>query len=107
MVCLLSLNVSINISNLPGRFRRYRKFLHSVMSDTTASKYESLQIIEAKRMLYSLISAPTQYDRWLDRFSASLTVRLIYGKRVETGNEEFLKTLHDIIHTLEHVGAPG
>lgn len=77
------------------------------MSNTASAKYESLQVIEAKRMIHSLIKEPEQYDRWLDRFSASLTVRLIYGKRVETGDETFLKTLHEIIHTLEHVGAPG
>lgn len=89
------------------RFRRYRSFLHSVMSNTAASKYESIQILEAKRMLDSLIADPIQYDRWLDRFSSSLTARLTWGKRVETGEEEFLRTLHDIKNTFEQVGSRG
>lgn len=77
------------------------------MSTTAAGKYESIQIIEAKRLLDSLICAPKQYDRWLDRFSSSLTARLIWGKRVETGEEEFLRTLHDITNTFEQVGSRG
>jgi cytochrome P450 len=106
MVCPHFL-VSYNTSDFSGRFRRYRSFLHSVMSTTAASKYESIQIIEAKRMLASFISAPKQYDGWLDRFSSSLTARLIWGKRVETGEEKFLRTLHDIMNTFEQVGSRG
>jgi cytochrome P450 len=106
MVCS-NFSVLYNIPDISERFRRYRNFLHSVMSATAANKYESIQIIEAKRMLDSLISAPMRYDYWLDRFSSSLTTRLIWGKRVETGEEEFFRTLHDITNTFEQVSSRG
>jgi cytochrome P450 len=99
--------MSCRTSDLLDRFRRYRAFLHSVMSTAAASKYESVQVTEAKRMLDSFISSPKQYDRWLDRFSLSLSTSLIWGKRVETGEEEFLRTLHDITNTFEQVGSRG
>ena len=77
------------------------------MSTTAASKFQSIQIIEAKRMLDSLISAPKQYDHWLDRSSSSLITRLIWGRRVGTGEEEFIRTLRDITDTFEQVGFRG
>lgn len=99
--------ISDNISDSLDRFRRYQTFLHTVMANTAAGTYDSMQIIEAKRMLDSLISAPSQYDRWLDGFSASVTARLTWGKHVETGGEEFFRTLHDISQTFEQVGDRG
>ncbi|KAM0249522.1 hypothetical protein ACHAQJ_009028 [Trichoderma viride] len=88
-------------------WRKGRKLMHSFSSETIAPAYEPIQLLEASRLLKDLLADPNNYEKWFERFSAGVILRLAYGKTVETGDEENVREILDVVHTIERVVSPG
>ncbi|KAK5164027.1 uncharacterized protein LTR77_010118 [Saxophila tyrrhenica] len=88
-------------------WRNGRKFMHSVANAKVASQYHATQELESTRMIVGLIREPRRYEHWLELYSAAVVFRLAFGKRIETGEEEVVRRIMKVNHTLERVASPG
>jgi hypothetical protein len=88
-------------------WRSGRKLMHYLTMPTAAAAYEPVQIDESTRMLLDLISKPKEYERWLERYSAGLIMRLAFSKVVATGEEPDVRRILKVVHTVERVASPG
>jgi len=89
------------------RLKRWRKFVHQQVGGVAANKYRPVQTFESKRLLYDLICDPENYENWVQRFSAGFSIRVGFGKAMETGRESFIQTLIEILRELERTASPG
>ena len=88
-------------------WRLFRKFSNSVLNTNAAANYEPIQRSEAIRMVYSLIASPKQYEKWLERYSASVILRLAYGITLHSTEDPLLKRILMVDHHLERIASPG
>jgi hypothetical protein len=72
-----------------------------------AVSYQPMQILESTKLLHDLILSPSEYEQHFERYSSGLIFRIGYAKRVETGNEPYVRRIMEVNHTVERVGSPG
>lgn len=104
---LMSRNLRTLLLPYGELWRRGRKLMHTLTMPAAATSYQPLQIYESERLIYDLLRTPGDYERLFERYAGALIVRLAYGKAVETGDEEFIRSALQIVHTVERVASPG
>ncbi|KAL9620326.1 MAG: hypothetical protein Q9160_005125 [Pyrenula sp. 1 TL-2023] len=88
-------------------WRRGRKVAQSFTGTSVAARYEGVQEREALYCVMDLLEQPAEYERWFERFAASVILTLTYGKKVETGEEEVVRRIMQVNHHLERIASPG
>ncbi|KAM0470198.1 hypothetical protein ACHAPX_010084 [Trichoderma viride] len=104
---LLSHNLRPVLLPYNDLWRKGRKLMHSLASESVAPAYEPVQLRESFRLLKDLLADPDNYETWFERFSAGVVLQLAYGKTVETGDEPIVRDILEVVHTLERVISPG
>lgn len=104
---LLSHNLRPVLLPYNDLWRKGRKLMHSLASESVAPTYEPVQLRESFRLLKDLLADPNNYETWFERFSACVVLQLAYGKTVETGDEPIVRDILEVVHTLERVISPG
>jgi cytochrome P450 len=88
-------------------WRAFRKFTHGVANSAAAATYEPVQEEEALRLVHDLLQEPTQYDALLERYAASIIMRITYGTTIYSTSHPTLKRIKEVNHQLERVASPG
>lgn len=88
-------------------WRDGRKFTHQLINSTVVPSYQPTQILESAVMLRDLIKDPANYEHWFEKYSAGIIFRLAFGKVVETGHEQSVRDIFNVVHTVERVASPG
>ncbi|EMC98011.1 hypothetical protein BAUCODRAFT_49145, partial [Baudoinia panamericana UAMH 10762] len=88
-------------------WRSVRKLINNMTNVNVSAAYSSLQEEESLRAIVDLIRQPEDYEKWLERYSASLILRLAYSKTVRTGDEEVVKRIINVVNNVERVASPG
>lgn len=88
-------------------WRAFRKFTHSIAMPSMASSYTPLQEEEALRTVHDLVQTPAKYEVILERYAASVAMRLNYGTTLHTGEEPAFQRLREVNHNLERIASPG
>jgi cytochrome P450 len=104
---LLSHNLRPVLLPYNDLWRKGRKLMHSFSSETIAPAYEPIQLLESSRLLKDLLADPNNYEKWFERYSAGVILRLAYGKTIETGDEKNVREILEVVHTVERVVSPG
>ncbi|KAK4555386.1 hypothetical protein LTR86_007683 [Recurvomyces mirabilis] len=104
---LLSDNLRPLLLPYGSEWREVRKLMHSLTNVSMVSSYETVQEEESTRMVRDLIREPRAYEKWFNRYSAGLILRIAYSKPVETGEEEYVKRIMQVNHQLERIASPG
>lgn len=81
--------------------------MHQVTNTTVVGNYQPTQILESARMLRDLIRDPANYERWFERYASGIIFRLAFGKTIETGHEQSVRDVFNVVHTVERVASPG
>ncbi|KAF2118235.1 cytochrome P450 [Lophiotrema nucula] len=87
-------------------FLLHQRLEATVISPRASGCYTPLQDLESKVLLKNLLSTndfPKQYER----FSASIVYALVYGFRIETGEEWQLLTAHEVLKNFTYAGQVG
>ncbi|KAH9901308.1 cytochrome P450 [Cubamyces lactineus] len=68
------------------RYKRWRALMHASLNSTAVTQYRSLQSLECKSLLRSLLGAkgPMEYKDHLTLFQMSVIFRIAYGRRIRT-----------------------
>lgn len=104
---LLSHNLRPILLPYNDLWRKGRKLMHSLASESVAPTYEPVQMRESFWLLKDLLADPNNYETWFERFSAGVVLQLAYDKTVETGDEPIVRDILEVVHTLERVISPG
>ncbi|KAK4704861.1 hypothetical protein P7C70_g1351, partial [Phenoliferia sp. Uapishka_3] len=73
----------------------------------SADTYRPIQELEAKRLMYDLMTDPKKWEKHIERFAASTTVAIAYGRRVDSSSVGFIKSIHDRMEAVSLLNLPG
>lgn len=88
-------------------WRKTRRFAHHVSMSSVAPTYAPEQHLEGIRLLRDIIRSPQDYEVLFERFSVGVAMRIIYGRRLESGHDYEARSILSIVHELERVASPG
>ncbi|KAF4556500.1 Cytochrome P450-like protein 46 [Elsinoe fawcettii] len=104
---LLSRNLRPLLLPYGETWRKVRRLMHALCNREVSMGYVPTQEEETLRAVRDLIRRPERYEVWFERFSAGLILRLAYGIKVITGEEEQVRRIMKVNTTLERVASPG
>ncbi|KAL1879645.1 hypothetical protein Plec18167_004107 [Paecilomyces lecythidis] len=67
-------------------WRRQRKMMHKVLNSSQQGIYKPFQDLESKALMYQLLVQPETWYLWLGRFSNSVIMSVIFGRRTHPGD---------------------
>lgn len=89
------------------RWRHHRKIMHSILNGRMAEKhFVPHQNWESKRLAWDLLDNPENFFRIIQRFSSSVIVSMIFGRRVPKNDEFVRKSLALMDETARFVFSP-
>lgn len=88
-------------------WRRVRKLQHHVTQVKAATSYQPLQMHESARLVHDLVQEPKRYRTLFQRYASALILRLTYGAKIETGEEDIVRLVYENQLNVERVSAPG
>lgn len=62
---------------------------------------------ESSRLVHDLILEPKNYKTLFQRYASALILRLTYGAKIDTGEEEIVRLVYENQVNVERVAAPG
>lgn len=88
------------------RYRLHQRMEAPVLSPRASSTYYPIQDLESKQLLYDFLSS-NNFFKHFERYSASLVYTLTYGFRLETGEEQEMKSAREVMHNFGLAARPG
>lgn len=77
------------------RWRVHRKILHTILNGVQAeSKFAPLQETEARQLVLEYLERPDNWHGINQRFSNSVVMSVIFGRRVQLGDKNLTKMLN-------------
>lgn len=104
---LLSRNMRPVLLPYGAVWRASRKLMHHLAMPASAKKYEPIQEEESVRVLYELSQDSSRYDKWFERYAASLIIRLAFGNTIRTGEEESVRRIYAVLENLDRLLEPA
>ncbi|KAM0749283.1 cytochrome P450 [Meredithblackwellia eburnea MCA 4105] len=89
------------------RWRKMRRFLHSVLYDKKAATYEPIQEREARALMLNLFTSPSSFADHVQLFSSNLILQIVYGRRAETVNDDCIQDMCRDMETWSKWALPG
>jgi len=77
------------------KWRKHRKLLHSGLMQKAAHSYKPIQELESQRLVWDLIKRPADFIEAIDRYAASVTLMLAYGRRVDSLGDPLVNQVVD------------
>ncbi|KAL5478269.1 hypothetical protein ACEPAI_2453 [Sanghuangporus weigelae] len=68
-------------------WRKWRKILHTGFHLRQAQKYRVIQSLESKVTMQQIVENPEEFEKYIQRYAASVVVSVTYGRRVESVDE--------------------
>ncbi|KAF2468113.1 cytochrome P450 [Lindgomyces ingoldianus] len=87
-------------------FLLHQRLEASVLSPRASACYTPVQDMESKVLLKNLLST-NEFPKQYERFAASIVYVLVYGFRIETGDEWQLLTAHEVLKNFTYAGQVG
>ena len=75
------------------------------MSQPALAKYEHIHSEESAVTLLDLLTTPSDYERHIERYTAPILFGMGMGKRVHTGDEDYVRFVFYLVHLVEKVGS--
>ncbi|KAF9235335.1 cytochrome P450 [Melanogaster broomeanus] len=85
---MLSNEMRIIMVGSGERFRRLRKAVHTHLRPKAAETYQGIQCEHARDVILDILRDPKHHIEHVQRFSASVILRVTYGKSTPTSNDD-------------------
>ncbi|KAI0352715.1 cytochrome P450 [Trametes cingulata] len=82
------------------RFRRQRRLMQAALGPGAIPSYHKLLEIETQALLKRLLDDPADYERHIRRYAGSLTLLVVYGYRVTSNSDPYLKLAEECVDIL-------
>ncbi|KAF8439310.1 cytochrome P450 [Boletus edulis BED1] len=105
---MLSKDMRLLLLHSGERFRRFRKAAHTYLQHRAAIAYQDIQLEHAMDVITDILDDPKNHRAHAQRYAASVTLRLTYGKSTPISNDdpEFAR-VHQAAKNFSHVMRPG
>ena len=84
-----------------------RKLLHHAMTPAALRLYKPIQEAEASRLCYHLLQDPDRWERYIDRFTASIVFTVAYGHRIDSLNAKIVRQRLEFMQYAAELNVPG
>lgn len=90
------------------RWRVHRKILHAILNGQQAeSKFAPFQELEARQIVWEYLTKPQDWYAANQRYSNSVMLSVIFGRRVQLGEEQLTKMLNIMLELGELIFKPS
>lgn len=72
-------------------WRKWRRSQHSSLHARASLSYKPIQSLESKLSMHQILETPSNFERHLQRYAASVATSVAYGRRVESVDEWIVK----------------
>lgn len=88
--------------------RSQRKIMHSLLNSVQAeSQFAPLQERESKDLVWDLLQTPERFHTCIQRFSNSVVMSVIMGRRTEFGDHQLTKMLSTVDEVTKLIFKPS
>jgi cytochrome P450 len=84
-----------------------RKLLHSALTPRALQLYKPVQEAESCRLCYQLLKAPQDWERLIDRLTASIVFSVSYGHRIDSLSSPVIRQRMSFMHYAASLNVPG
>ncbi|KAG9310416.1 cytochrome P450 [Chiua virens] len=90
------------------RFRRYRKAVHTHLQHKSVKAHQNMQLEHAKNVILDILEDPKNHRAHVQRYAASVILRLTYGKSTPTSNDDpEVARIHQAMKNFQQAMRPG
>lgn len=89
------------------KWRSIRKISHGALNLSTAVTYEPVQDFESKQLMRDILDSPEDFYQHNRRYTASVIMLVVYGKRLPTWGHPLMKKIFEILDNFTEMTAPG
>lgn len=90
------------------RWRNQRKIMHGILNAKQAeSKFRPFQELEVKQLLWDYLNTPERFYRHTQRYSNSVIMSVVFGRRAAEDDPGLLKMLHSVEVLTSYLFGPG
>ncbi|KAH6666423.1 cytochrome P450 [Halenospora varia] len=90
----------------PG-YRTVRKISHALLSITQSTKYQPVQDLESKQLLYDLLHDPEHFYDHNRRYSAGVIISVTYGHRIPNWDNALARSIYKVVNNMQNYASPG
>lgn len=84
-----------------------RKLLHSALTPRALQLYKPVQEAEACRLCHQLLKAPQDWERLIDRLTASIVFSVSYGHRIDSLSSPVIRQRMNFMQYAASLNVPG
>ncbi|KAG8684478.1 hypothetical protein FRC08_013667 [Ceratobasidium sp. 394] len=85
----------------------YRTLLQRALNNRVALDYVPLQEHEVRRYMQRLVETPGNFMKHIHLLSASISIRMVYGYKVDSSDDRFVRAAEEVMAVFSDVLAPG
>ncbi|PPQ99411.1 hypothetical protein CVT24_005398 [Panaeolus cyanescens] len=104
------MNWTFNVGLMPYGpwWRRHRKVFHDHFSPSVISKYDNVQLRNARSFLGQLLETPDDFLHHIHHVFASVIMEVVYGVKIRDSKDDpYVAAMQDSIDDISVAGVPG
>ncbi|KAL1646538.1 hypothetical protein SLS58_003124 [Diplodia intermedia] len=100
-------NASILVQPYGKAWSTRRKLLHQALTPKALQLYKPVQEAEAARLAAQLLAAPADFEKLIERFTASVVFCVAYGHRIDSLRADVLRARFGFMQYSASLNVPG
>ncbi|KAJ8520800.1 hypothetical protein ONZ45_g2406 [Pleurotus djamor] len=88
-------------------FRKHRKLFHSYFRQEACYQFQQVQLESTHILIRELLKNEGRHDFLLNRYATSVLLRIAYGHKILSDDDEILSLVHKLGSVQEQTGPPG
>ncbi|KAH7074368.1 cytochrome P450 [Paraphoma chrysanthemicola] len=88
-------------------WRLQRKVMHTAVGSQAIKPYKQIQEAEGKILMQELLSSPTDFAKYYERYACSLVAILAYGRRIVSKDDYMLRFAVTMMENITLMQVPG
>jgi len=89
------------------KYRTVRRISHALLNITQTVKYQPVQDLESKQLLFDLLRDPEHFYDHNRRYSASVIITVTYGHRISSWDNELARKVYKVVNNMQNYASPG
>ncbi|OJD32330.1 cytochrome p450 [Diplodia corticola] len=100
-------NASILVQPYGKAWSARRKLLHQALTPKALQLYKPVQEAEAARLCAQLLTAPADFEKLIERFTASVVFCVAYGHRIDSLHADVIRQRFEFMQYSASLNVPG
>ncbi|KAJ8522786.1 hypothetical protein ONZ45_g662 [Pleurotus djamor] len=89
------------------RYRKHKKLFHAFFNSESCRQLQPIQLEYARLLVKDLMKNEGNHDALVARFATLLQMRVAYGPRIVSDNDEILSLVDRLVDVYKQTGPPG